>query len=181
MGRTNGETGVTIRVAGPKDIRTLARIHVASWDVAYRGIMPDDMIAKTDLAYRIRDWSRRLAEPDWPAFLMEVDGEAVGFYHITASPDADVDPRTAGHITSFHILPHLRGKGYGRTLMDHAMKEFSRRGLTQATLWVLEKNKPARQFYDALGWTADGARKDYPRTDVPELRYRIRIPHPDDL
>jgi len=38
-----------IRRALTTDAAAVGHIHVESWSVAYRGIMPDDVIAKTDL------------------------------------------------------------------------------------------------------------------------------------
>jgi ribosomal protein S18 acetylase RimI-like enzyme len=59
--------------------------------------------------------------------------------------------------------------------LDHAFAEFRRRGMTAVTLWVLEGNASARRFYERAGFTDDGARKTYPKTEVPEVRYRIRL------
>src|SRR5213593_2624709 len=63
---------VSLRCALPEDAQTVGRIHVESWNVAYRGIMPDDVIASTDLAYRTKFWGERIADPEWPVFLMAV-------------------------------------------------------------------------------------------------------------
>ena len=172
-----GQTGAgLIRLATPGDAPAVARIHVESWKVAYRGIMPDDVIARTDLAYRTHFWTERLANREWPVFVIEEGSELVAFCQMVPSPDADDDPKTVGHITSIHALPHLRGRGYGRALLDHAFVEFKKRGMLEVTLWVLEGNTDARRFYEKLGFHNDGARKAYPGTEVPEVRYRIQLP-----
>ena len=166
---------LTIRLAAPADAPAIARIHVESWKVAYRGIMPDDVIARADLAYRTRFWTERLASRDWPVFLTEEGGESVAFCQAIATPDPGDDPRSVGHITSIHVLPRLRGKGHGRALLDHAFAEFRRRGMRDVTLWVLEGNTAARRFYEKVGFHNDGGRKAYPGTEVPEVRYRIPL------
>jgi ribosomal protein S18 acetylase RimI-like enzyme/ubiquinone/menaquinone biosynthesis C-methylase UbiE len=168
---------VTLRVATAADVEAVARIHVASWGVAYRGIMPDDVIARTDLAYRTRFWTERIAVREWPVFVIEEDRELVAFCQMVPSPDSDDDPRTVGHITSIHALPHLRGRGHGRALLDHAFAEFRRRGYGEVTLWVLEGNASARRFYEGLGFHEDGGRKMYPGTKVAEVRYRLTVSH----
>jgi len=66
-------------------------------------------------------------------------------------------------------------EGYGRTLIDHVCAEFRRRGFAEVTLWVLEKNRDARRFYEKYGFVLDGITRKYPRTNVPEVRYRIRL------
>ena len=169
---------MTIRRALSEDAATVGRIHVESWNVAYRGIMPDDVIARTDLAYRTAFWAVRIADPEWPVFLMEEDGEAIAFCQMIPTRDADDDPTRVGHITSLHVLPHLRGHGYGRMLIDHVFAEFRRRGFSEVTLWVLEENSKARQFYEKHRFQLDGGKRPYPKTQVPEVRYRIRLPVP---
>ena len=164
-----------IRVAIPGDAPAVAHVHVESWNVAYRGIMPDAVIARTDLAYRTRFWAERIATRDWPVFVIEEAGSVVAFCQMVPSPDAGDDPGTVGHITSIHVLPQLRGRGHGRALLDHAFAEFRRRGFAEVTLWVLEENTSARRFYETLGFRDDGARKVYPNTGVPEVRYRIGV------
>jgi len=166
---------MTIRRALSADAETVGRIHVESWNVAYRGIMPDDVIARTDLAYRTQFWAERIADPDWPVFLVEEQGEAVAFCQMIPTTDANDDPSRVGHITSLHVLPQLRGRGYGRMLIDHVFAEFRRRGFVEVTLWVLEENQGARRFYEQYGFRQDTGTRRYPKTNVPEVRYRIAI------
>jgi ribosomal protein S18 acetylase RimI-like enzyme len=164
-----------IRRARSSEAGLVAHIHVESWNVAYRGIMPDDVIARTDLAYRTAFWAARLADREWPVFLTEQNGAGVAFCQMVPTIDPDDDPKLVGHITSLHVLPHLRGHGHGRALMDHALAEFRRRGFAAVTLWVLEGNQKARGFYEKCGFQLDGGIKNYPGTEVPEVRYRIRF------
>jgi len=166
---------VSLRRALPADAQTVGRIHVESWNVAYRGIMPDDVIARTDLAYRTKFWAERMADQTWPVFLVEEDGAAVAFCQMIPTRDADDDQSRVGHITSLHVLPHLRGHGYGRALVDHVCAEFRQRGFAEVTLWVLQENWKARRFYEKHGFKPDGGTRRSPSTDVPEVRYRIGI------
>lgn len=161
------------------DAAGVGRIHVESWNVAYRGIMPDDVIARTDLAYRTQFWAERIADKNWPVFVIEEEGECVAFCQMIPSRDDDDDPRRVGHITSLHVLPHLRGQGHGRALVDYVLAEFRRRGFTAVTLWVLEENHPARRFYEQYGFRQDQGTRRYPKTNVPEVRYRIRLSNPE--
>lgn len=167
-----------IRRATAGDAVTVAHVHVESWNVAYRGIMPDDVIARTDLAYRTAFWAERIADPEWPVYLIEESGQSVAFCQMIPTKDPDDDGIRVGHITSLHVLPHLRGHGYGRSLVDHVLEEFRRRGFAEVTLWVLEENRRARRFYEKYGFGQDGGSRRYPRTNVPEVRYRIRLTVP---
>jgi ribosomal protein S18 acetylase RimI-like enzyme len=164
-----------IRRATAPDAETVGRIHVESWNVAYRGIMPDDVIAQTDLSYRTTFWAKRIADPDWPVFIIDDGGESVAFCQMIPSPDPEVDPSRVGLITSLHALPHLRGRGYGTALVNRVLAEFKQRGFEELTLWVLEKNLQARRFYEKYGFRLDGGTRTYPQTNVPEVRYRIPL------
>jgi ribosomal protein S18 acetylase RimI-like enzyme len=166
---------MTIRVATVSDAASVGRVHVESWKVAYRGIMPADRIAKMDLPTRTAFWAERIAVREWPVFVIEDRGQVVAFCHMIPSPDPDDDAQKTGHITSIHVLPDLRSHGHGRALLAQAFAEFRRRGYADVTLWVLEENASARRFYEKVGFRADGGRKTYPGTDVPEVRYRIRL------
>ncbi len=171
MARRRGQ----IRPATSADARAVARVHVASWAVAYRGIMPDDVIAKMDLPRRTEWWEKAIAVPEWPVFVLERAGEIIAFCHMTASRDADADPKRVGEITSIHVLPARAGKGLGRQLLTRAFTEFRKRGYREVTLWVLTENADARRFYEKVGFWADGGTKTYPETEVPEVRYRIGL------
>ncbi|HXM39272.1 MAG TPA: GNAT family N-acetyltransferase [Gemmatimonadales bacterium] len=167
-----------LRRATLADAAAVGRIHVESWNVAYRGIMPDDVIARTDLTYRTKFWGERIADPEWPVFVITEEGDIVAFCQMIPSRDPDDDATRVGHITSLHVLPHLRGRGHGRALVDHVLAEFRRRGFAELTLWVLEENRTARQFYEKYGFRLDGGTRTYPKTAVPEVRYRIRVSNP---
>jgi ribosomal protein S18 acetylase RimI-like enzyme len=166
---------MTLRRATPADAAAVGHIHVESWKVAYHGIMPDDVIARTDLTFRTAFWAERITDREWPVFLIEEEGQAVAFCQMVPSKDPDDDPTQVGHITSIHVLPQLRGHGYGRLLMDHVLGEFRRRGFAEVTLWVLKENHNARRFYEKYGFHLDGDTRNYPRTDVREVRYRIGL------
>lgn len=57
---------MTIRRAQSGDAATVGRIHVESWNVAYRGIMPDDVIARIDIAYRTQFCAPSFAAAESP-------------------------------------------------------------------------------------------------------------------
>ena len=165
---------MNIRRATAQDTRAVANIHVESWNVAYRGIMPDEAIARTDLAYRTKFWGERIADPEWPVFVIDEGGKSVAFCQMIPTRDSGDDPARVGHITSLHVLPPLRGRGHGRALVDHVLTEFRRRGFTEVTLWVLEENRAARAFYEKYGFEHDGGTR-IDTHEVPEVRYRITL------
>jgi ribosomal protein S18 acetylase RimI-like enzyme len=57
-----------------------------------------------------------------------------------------------GHVGSLGVRPAWRGRGYGRALLLHSLREFQRRGRPRATLGVDSTNATgATQLYESVG------------------------------
>lgn len=99
-------------------------------------------------------------------------GDVVGFCHYSRSRDDDGDDRTA-ELTAIYLVDREWGKGGGTMLLEEVARAMGRDRYTRATLWVLEGNLRARQFYEARGWALDGAFKveDFGSFELRELRY----------
>ena len=55
----------------------------------------------------------------------------------------------------------LRGRGYGRMMLDHMSDESIRRGCSSMTLEVRRSNKAAISLYRGAGFTETGIRPRY--------------------
>jgi ribosomal protein S18 acetylase RimI-like enzyme len=62
--------------------------------------------------------------------------------------------------------------------MDAALDRLVSAGFSEATLWVLDSNARARRFYEAGGWSADGAQKRDEDRGFPVTQVRYRKPLP---
>jgi len=70
-----------IRTAEPRDVDSLARVHVDSWRSTYAGILPDGFLAGLSYGDRESFWDQVLttARPTVSNFLAETEsGEVVG-------------------------------------------------------------------------------------------------------
>jgi hypothetical protein len=54
---------MSIRSAVPQDATRIAEVHVASWRVAYRGLMPDNLLQQLDAESRANVWRELLENP----------------------------------------------------------------------------------------------------------------------
>jgi GNAT superfamily N-acetyltransferase len=79
--------------------------------------------------------------------------EAGGWALLGADGFAAIDPPW---LEAIYVRPNAWGTGLAAALHDAAVAELRTRGVTRARLWVLEGNGRARQFYERLGWRADG-------------------------
>lgn len=164
-----------MRPAHGGDADELARVHLASWRWAYRGLLPDGYLGglcQEELAAR---WWRRLAgeEMDETIRVLEHRGRVGGFVSFGPLRDDPTWLGYAGEIYMLYLEPDLVGRGYGVTLLHRAFDELARCRCHWVVVWVLAKNERARAFYEREGLSLDGARRWDPFGDraVPVLRY----------
>ena len=114
-----------IRTAGVQDLETVSRIHALSWKTAYRGILPDDFL--NQLSYR--RWAAPLKDMmEQGLEIRVIEEEEKPFGCITFSAARDQAFAGWGEIVSFHLLLEARGKGYGRLLIQDAVRQLKEKG-----------------------------------------------------
>ena len=150
---------VGLRSATPGDAHAIATVHVASWRVAYRGLLPDDVLDGLSVTDRARIWADRLTSPaPRSRTLLVVDDAAVlGF--ASTGPAAHVDDPAAGELYAFYLDPRVWGRGHGARLHSGALGNLRVDGFTHACLWVLDGNERALRFYRWQGWAPTGETK----------------------
>lgn len=65
-----------------------------------------------------------------------------------------------GEFQAIYVLQAAQRRGVGRALMAEMARDLVSRGFQGGALWVLDGNRPARGFYEALGGHVIGARED---------------------
>jgi GNAT superfamily N-acetyltransferase len=171
---------VEIRPASVDEAAQIAEVHVRSWQAGYRGLIPQDYLDGLDPVARVDARRRSLREADLPrsgTLVAADDGRVVGFAHLGPARDEDA-ATAAGEVWAIYLSPDAWGKGYGRELMSAALGQLTQGGYQQATLWVLDSNVRARRFYEAAGFSPDGAVKVDNSRGFPltEVRYRRPLP-----
>jgi ribosomal-protein-alanine N-acetyltransferase len=74
------------------------------------------------------------------------------------------------HIMNLAINPAERKQGYARQLLDHALKFFKGKGISECYLEVREHNRDAQRLYKRFGFEVIGRRnKYYPETGEDAL------------
>jgi GNAT superfamily N-acetyltransferase len=148
-----------VRAAEPEDARSIAVVHVASWQGAYRGLLPDAYLAGLSVDRRQATWSELLRDAaQWIVVAEETDGTVIGFACLCASRDEDAAPDT-GELGAIYLHPDHWGHGYGTALLGAVLEGSRSRGFKHLTLWVLESNERARRFYEGSGFVVDGSEK----------------------
>ncbi len=162
-----------IRPAKQTDADNVAAVHVRSWQVGYRGLLPDDYLAGLHPEDRAQHYTFEDTDPAQPATLVAVeDSTIIGF--ATIGPCRDHDAGPAGELLALYVDPPSWGSGVGRALIAAARERLFDEGFTQTVLWVLTGNKRAEHFYRIDGWSHDGVRRreELWGLNVDELRYK---------
>lgn len=164
-----------VRLAEGADAKAIAQVHVASWQSAYRGILPDKLLDNLSVENRAKNWQAWLAQSRGQTLVLEVGGQVVGFVMCGPTRDRDVDGKKVGEIYAIYLHPDVWGHGFGRRLVEKVKALFRQEGYSELLLWVLADNEAAIQFYEKVGFEADGATKVEIETDgtqLHECRYR---------
>jgi GNAT superfamily N-acetyltransferase len=142
-----------VRPARYEDAEAIARVHVASWQAAYQGILPPNVIDRNDVGQRLATRRRILREPGG----LHLVGYDTTFGDIVGFCDAGDSRRTGpwrGEVYAIYLLHHARFHGIGREMFAQAMAWMRARQMRSMIVWVLENNPHARRFYEALGGRA---------------------------
>ncbi len=167
---------VEVRRAIPDDAAAIAAIHVRAWQVAYRGLLPDEVLDGVSVEQRYEMWRRALTDSRSRTYYVAVeDGAAVGFCAVAApSRDDDAEDGVA-EIRAIYVDPDVWRTGVGRALMDVALEDLRASGWRWVTLWVLAENQHARDFYARYGFEPDGAEMTHEGSGEKEVRLRGSI------
>jgi len=155
----------------------VARLHVRSWQIGYRALLPPAFLDTLRPEDRAARYTFGDPDPARPATTVAVcDGAIRGF--VTTGPARDEGARGAGEILGLYVDPDLWRDGIGRALIREARGRLHRAGHREAILWVLDGNDRAARFYQADGWRPDGTfrREEVWGLLVGEHRYRRALP-----
>jgi len=113
-----------------------------------------------------------LANRDLSVLIAEDDGEVVGYAGCGTCRDDDTGPEV-GEVRSLFVASTSWRGGVGKALMAAALDDLRERGYTEAIVWSFAANDRANAFYEAQGFTRDGAERTEDRfADIPSMRYR---------
>jgi GNAT superfamily N-acetyltransferase len=165
-----------LRAAESADAMPVARVHVRSWQSAYRGLLPGEYLDQLRPEDRAARYDFETRDPMKPQTIVAIEeGEIRGF--ATTAPSRDADLAGYGELFALYVDPDYWGRGIGVALVSAARDRLAALGFENALLWVLMGNVRADRFYRNDQWAPDGLE----RTDtvwgltVKEVRYRRRL------
>lgn len=138
-----------VRPAEEIDAAAIARVHVATWRTAYRGLLPDDFLASlSESAYEER-WRRTLSAGASKVYVAAEGGSIVGF--ASGGRERAGETNFSGELYAIYVLDESQHRGHGRELVSAMVAGLRKLGFDDMIVWVLRDNAPARRFYERLG------------------------------
>src|SRR5688572_27682785 len=139
---------VSLRQAVPADAASIARVHVASWKVAYGTFMPPRQMAWISERRETHRAAELIENPDTPFLVAELDQTIVGFL-VYGPPGDECDPATTAQIYTFFVDPAWYRQGVG-TALRQAMESAS--NASRITVWVMTQGTHGPAFYVRRGF-----------------------------
>lgn len=136
----------------------MAKVHIDSWRETYPGLLPDQLLARLSVAGEAIRWQRMLDRPralgETVAFVADQQGAIVGYGSCGEQRTQVLHNRGfTGEIAELYVLSCAQRQGAGTGLMNAMGGVLLTRGHRAVSLWVLDKNRVARRFYESLGGT----------------------------
>ena len=162
---------IRIRPAEPADAEAIARVQAVTWQAAYLGILPHEILAAFGQAQGGAFWSRVLDNaPSESVLIAELEDQILGF--VSSGPSREHIPGYDGEFYALYVMPEGQGCGIGKALVAHAARSLVRQRWLGAAVWVLEDNHLGRQFYERLDGQPLGLAKSlaYRGVEYPNIR-----------
>lgn len=145
---------VTVRLAVPEDATDMAEIHMRSWEVAYKDIIPADYIREKN-ATRSAMWKKSLSEGQYPHRVIQLNGKTVGNMCVAPPQDDDLGDDYY-ELHGIYLHPDYYRQRIGTRAMEYAFdiaRNFDKKFIT---VWVFEENINSIKFYEKCGFSTDG-------------------------
>lgn len=153
-----------IRAARRDELRATEQVRIASWQVAYRGIVPDDVLDALAVTPEKVDWlEQRYDARECASYVAVDDGAVVGMAFV--GPSRDEDRWGDRELYALYVLRSHWGSGAGQGLWD-ACGSFG-------SVWVLQDNARARAFYARNGFRPETTKEVVFGVPLVEVRYLI--------
>ena len=149
----------TIRVATAEDAERLSELAARTFRETFAADnTADDLAAYLAATFTPERQRSELEDSRQRVFLLETDGVAAGYAHLTRStPDAAVTGESPIELARFYVDSAWHGRGLAQQLMRAVVDEAVRIGARTLWLGVWERNARAIAFYRKHGFVDVGS------------------------
>ncbi|MDR1159402.1 MAG: GNAT family N-acetyltransferase [Syntrophomonadaceae bacterium] len=133
-------------------------IHSKSWQAAYRGIIPDNVVDDFLPEKRAAIFQKVITTNPEEYYLFKVDDIPAGIGSLYKNYEENMD-ETEGEIYSIYFHPDFWGTLATHKAVEFCLDRLKELGFKRIVIWVLQDNIRARKFYEKHGFTLDGAQQ----------------------
>ena len=139
-----------IRKKEQNDCKSIAHVVTISWNETYKKIVPESFLKNMYINEdeRARNSFNLFNEQENHEFVLEVDGEVVGFINVGESEDNNFPDY--GEICALYIISKYKGYGFGKKLFNAGIEELKKMGFNKMIIGCLDGNN-ANEFYKHIG------------------------------
>jgi GNAT superfamily N-acetyltransferase len=180
-----------VRPARTSDAEEIARIQLTTWRVAYRRMLPRQVLDDLDQSWLAERWLEAITSPPSRTHrvlvaIEQADQEyVVGFaasgpFDANAlAPEEELESvgDSVGAFTDLLVEPRWGRRGHGSRLLAATVDLWREDKLTSAIAWVFEQDPALKKFLGSAGWAPDGATRALDVDDmlVDQLRMHCQI------
>ena len=139
-----------IRRATRKDSKDIAHVVTLGWNQTYKGLVPEFFLEhlKENEDERAKKMQEHFDEEFNNQLVLEVDKKIVGFVRYGKCDDEDY--KGIGEIFALYIIDGYKCYGFGKKLVDEAIKYLKEDGYKDMVICCLVGN-PSNEFYKHIG------------------------------
>ncbi len=151
-------TEIRIRPFQTGDEIATAKVHIQSWQEAYKGLIPQFYLDNlpSELESRTDMWRQIAKHPKRWAWVAEDQSGIIGFSLF--GPARDTNKEGYIELGAIYLLSTYKGKGIGYSLLKTGYSQMRQFGFQKSYCWVLENN-PTIKFYEKTGAKFNGDKK----------------------
>lgn len=142
---------IELRRAKLGDEKILAYIQTESWKAAFSGILSLEELERCTDLEKAEEMYRNVLSRDLVNLVIEYVDKDPHCIAGWSQNRSDLGTNVA-ELICIHSLCDQWHKGYGSIMMNYILDEIKEKGYSEVILWVFEKNRNARSFYEKHGF-----------------------------
>ena len=115
------------------DASSAANVYLQSWKKAYQDILPKEYLNNMTADV----WEPSIRSAQYPGFVLMEHGQCIGVSRMSRAREKEMEGW--GEIISVYLLPEYTGQGFGRLLLDHAIRFLCQKGYCRIYLMTAEQ------------------------------------------
>jgi ribosomal protein S18 acetylase RimI-like enzyme len=140
-----------LRPATLDDAAAIAHVQVTTWQDTYANIIDPDFLKAFTIEKATNIQVNRIQTDNAYRVVATIDEQVVG-YAVANLNETETEPfKGDWFLFSLHVLPEHQGKGFGKALLNDAMREGKIRNFSRLVFGVFSENERSKQFYQHNG------------------------------